>query len=205
METVLRGYYTLKRIENIVSMIESGEVGVLPTDTIYGLHCDALDIDAVKKIIRIKGRNKKAGLILLMSNIEMVDRYISNWPGDSKRVLSHIWPARLTALLPATDKILPVLRPGMTIAVRIPADDELRSIISAVGSPLVSTSVNRSGMPPMKRIADIHRTFPGLGCYISARGRSRTEPSTIVDFRGAQATLVRSGAFHFSGEEGRIN
>ena len=197
METVLSGYYTLEKIENIVSMIESGGVGVLPTDTIYGLHCDALNIDAVERVVMIKGRNKEAGLILLMSDIEMVDKYISNWPGDSRRVLSRIWPARLTALLPASDKILPVLRPDMTVAVRIPAADELRSIISAVGFPLVSTSANRSGMPPMKRIADIHRTFPGLGCYISGRGRSRTGPSTIVDFRREKARLVRSGAFPY--------
>ncbi|MCK4537418.1 MAG: threonylcarbamoyl-AMP synthase [Candidatus Krumholzibacteria bacterium] len=205
METDLSGYYTLKKIENIVSMIESGGVGVLPTDTIYGLHCKALNIDAVEKIIRVKGRNKEAGLILLMSNVEMVDRYVSHWPGDSRRMLSRIWPARLTALLPASDKILPVLRPDMIVAVRIPAADELRSIISAVGSPLVSTSANRSGMLPMKRIADIRRTFPGLGFYISARGRSRTGPSTIVDFSGDKARLVRSGAFPYSEEGGRKN
>jgi L-threonylcarbamoyladenylate synthase len=197
METVLSGYYTLKKIENIISMIESGGVGALPTDTVYGLHCDALNKDAVEKIVMIKGRNKEAGLILLMSSLEMVDRFVSRWPGDSRRALSRIWPAKLTALLPASDKILPVLRPGMTVAVRIPADDELRSIISAIDSPLVSTSANKSGKPPIKRIADIRRIFPGLCCYISGRGRSRTEPSTIVDFREEKARLIRQGAFQY--------
>lgn len=87
------------------------------------------------------------------------------------------------------------LRPKGGVAVRIPAKDSLIELIKRTGEPLVSTSVNRSGRPPLVRIGGIKRIFPGLEACISSRGPGSRNPSTLVDLTGREALIVRPGKY----------
>ncbi len=192
MEEPLRGYFTRSTVTKVAAVLRNGGVAVLPTDTIYGLHCIASDVEAVRRIRGIKGRNG-AGFILLVSDMEMADRLVSRWPRGARELLARIWPAPLTALLPASKGIDSTLAPGGAVAVRIPALPELRGCVGLTELPLVSTSVNRSGRKPMTRIDVIVREVPGLDAYISQRGRTASKSSTIVDMTSAPPRLVRPG------------
>lgn len=197
MEEPLRGYLTRSKIEKIAAVLRDGGVAVLPTDTIYGLHCAASDMQAVRRIRRIKERGGVTGLILLASDIEMVDHLVSRWPSGTREILSGIWPAPLTAILPASESIAPSLAPKGRAAVRIPALPELRRCIELTGHPLVSTSVNVSGRRPMTRISEIMKKIPGLAAYISQRGRPSSKPSTIVDMTASPPSIIRIGRYHW--------
>ena len=141
----------------------------------------------------MKGRGSSAGFILLAADMEMVDRLVLRWPKGSREVLARIWPAPLTAILPAAKRIDPSLASKGTIAVRIPALSELRRCVKLIEHPLVSTSVNRHRQKPMKRIAEIMIEVPDLGAYISQLGRPSAKPSTIVDMTTSPPTLLRHG------------
>jgi L-threonylcarbamoyladenylate synthase len=177
------------------SILAAGGVVVLPTDTLYGLHCAASCRAAVARIRALKGRGGTSGFILLASDMAMAELAVARWPGSSKDLLASAWPAPLTAVLPASPGIARTVAPGGAVAVRVPASESLRFLIAAVGEPIVSTSVNVSGRPPMTRIAWIREVFPGLDAYLSGSGRPSASPSTVVDFRRATPRLIRAGRY----------
>jgi len=189
------GYLCRATIPAVAALLASGGVAVLPTDTIYGFHCSASIPEAVERIRGLKGRGAGEGFILLAADTKMADSVVARWPGSSRALLAEIWPAPVTAILPARMGLDPHLAPRGSVAVRVPAHRELRSLIRRLGGPVVSTSVNISGCPPVTRIADARRRFPGLDAYISRRGRQSAFPSTIVDFRFGTPRLVRAGVY----------
>ncbi len=198
MEEPLRGYFTKQNIERVAAVLRDGGVALLPTDTIYGLHCAASNTKAVGRIREIKGRVSGAGFVLLAADMEMADRLVERWPHGTRDLLDRIWPAPLTALLPASKALDAALAPKGVVALRIPALEELRMCVERTGCPIVSTSVNRRGREPLTRIDEIMYEMPGLEAYISQRGRPATKPSTIVDMTAAPPRLVRPGRYAWS-------
>jgi L-threonylcarbamoyladenylate synthase len=193
------GYFSRAAIEKIAAILAAGGVAVLPTDTIYGFHCAASCAAAVQRIRKLKGKDGESGFILLAADSAMVDELVAGWPGSSKKLLSSLWPAPLTAVLPARKELSPIFAPHGRVAVRVPAHRELRSLIALLGEPIVSTSVNISGRKPMTRIAEIRRAFPGLDAYISRKGGPALLSSTVVDFTVHPPRLVRAGRHPFRG------
>lgn len=198
METPVTGYLEGATIERVAGILLAGGIAVLPTDTIYGLHCLTAREGAVEEIRALKARTE-GGFILLASDLAMADIYVGDWPGNSRAFLSEAWPAPLTAILPASDAAPMIIVTGGTIALRVPALHTLRDVIRMAGGPIVSTSVNRTGEKPMEKINDIRLVFPGLGAYIARRGKSHALPSTLVDFTSATPRLVRAGRYRWNG------
>lgn len=193
MEKAVTGIFRSDRIAETAKILRSGGIAVLPTDTIYGMHCIASNASAVKKIIDIKQRKDESGLILLASDISMVDQIVSDWPDDYRNRLDKIWPAPLTAILPAGRRIIPLLSPNGKAAIRIPDHKELRVVIALLGEAVVSTSVNRSGSAPLTNMKDIRKMFGGLDIYLSKCGRGFSLPSTIVDCSEVPSVVIREG------------
>ena len=193
MEKPLTGKLDSFTLNPLAALLSEGGVAVLPTDTSYGCHCIAPSRVAIERIRELKGRGREGGFILLACSMEMADRLVSSWPGDSRETLSKIWPAPLTTILPAAEHIEEILAPRGKIAVRIPSFVDLRALIQKVGHPFVSTSVNITASVPLTRMSEIMKAFPGLEAYISQRGRPSTQPSTIVDFTTQPPKLLRPG------------
>ncbi len=200
MEKPLTGKLDSFTMNPLAALLSGGGVAVLPTDTIYGLHCIASNRIAIERIRKLKGKGREGGFILLACSIEMVDRFVSGWPGDSVAVLSGIWPAPLTAILPAAEHIEEILAPRGKVGVRVPAYVDLRALVKRIGHPLVSTSVNISASVPLTRMSEIMNAFPGLDAYISQKGRPSTQPSTIVDFTVHPPKLLRLGRYPWPGQ-----
>jgi L-threonylcarbamoyladenylate synthase len=193
MEEPVAGYLEGRNIDAVAVRLLGGGVAVLPTDTIYGFHCVYSNVSSLGRIMRLKGRSKSEGLILLASSITMADRLVSRWPAGTRDILASLWPAPVTAILPASMMVPAQLQPGGGVAVRIPDMVSLRELIERTGEPLVSTSVNRSGDPPLNMIGEIKDTFFGLDAYISRRGPGGRKPSTLIDLAGGEARIVRWG------------
>ena len=198
MEAPVTGYLEGATIERVAGILLSGGIAVLPTDTIYGLHCLAARDDTVAAIRALKGRTGAGGFVVLASDLAMADFVIGEWPGDSRAFLERVWPAPLTAILPASSTVSKAIAPRGAVALRVPACDNLRAVVHTVGGPIVSTSVNITGKEPMTRIGEIRRAFPGLGAYIARRGRSRVLSSTVVNFIAGSPYLVRAGRYRWS-------
>ena len=163
----------------VADVLTRGGVTLLPTDTIYGLHAVAANDAAVGRIAELKGRGDDKPFVVIAATADQLRAYGADVPPS----LDGLWPAPLTAV---------VRRGGGTIAARVPDLAWLRNLLASTG-PLVSTSVNRSGDPPISSIVEVAKELaPGIDIALDA-GHREGKPSTIVDFTGRSPRLVREG------------
>jgi L-threonylcarbamoyladenylate synthase len=185
--------------QRALELLRSGGVVVLPTDTLPGFHALASHEDAVGRISRLKQVTGARRYLLLASSVEMVSEYVGSWGCGSRDLLNRIWPAPLTAILPAGGRAPQWV--GETVALRVPALESLREFIATAGEPLVSTSCNRSGEPPMQDYRDIAEAFE---VDLLVEGLVAEGPaSTIVDLSGASSVVLREGAYDWAAATGR--
>lgn len=177
----------------VVKTLQEGGVGLLPSDTIYGLSCSALNETAVQRIYRLKGRRYDKPLIILLADIEQANSVGLNT--RELRPMNKIWPAQLTLILPAGRETPEFLHRGKrTLAIRVPADDKLTELLKLTG-PLVSTSANPEGKSPSLDIKQARDYFGNkLDFYVDV-GPLKAEASTIVRFKKGQVEVIRQGAF----------
>ncbi len=180
----------------IAEIIRHGEVVILPTDTIYGFHAEAANADAVAKIFRIKGRDEHKPLVVLASDLDEVVALGAMIAEPTGNALRSIWPASLTAILPL-NRPLPASADALTVAVRIPDCGWLLDLLRVSG-PLASTSMNRSGEPPIYTMAALPpETRNQVGAVLDI-GPLEAKASTIVDFTKEPPEVIRQGDFRFS-------
>jgi len=173
---------TSLQLKEIAGALTSGSVVLMPTDTIYGLHAVASNDAAVARIAEMKERDETKPFIVLASAVsQFPDLGITASP-EIVNALDSIWPAPLTAILP---------RGGTTLAVRIPALEWLRALIARTG-PLVSTSANRSGEPPVDRPSALAGDLVTELDIVDGGVRSG-EPSAILDLTAAEPYFIREG------------
>jgi L-threonylcarbamoyladenylate synthase len=171
-------------LDEIADVLRAGGVALLPTDTIYGLHAVAANEEAVARVRSMKERGDQKPFVTIAASAEQLERMVSAIPD----VLREIWPAPLTAIL-ASD--------ATTIAARVPDLPWLRALLDRTG-PLISTSANRSGEPPITTPEMLAQDlFEALDAVLDA-GLREGQPSTIVDFTGDEPHIVRESDPGFS-------
>ena len=166
-------------LDEIADVLRAGGVALLPTDTIYGLHALATNDQAAARIRSMKDRGDDKPFVIIASSVEQLEKLGATIPD----ALRNIWPAPLTAILASGET---------TIAARVPDLPWLRALLDRTG-PLVSTSANRSGEPPIttpEMLAD--DLLAVLDALLDA-GPREGQPSTIVDFTGDEPRVVREG------------
>lgn len=168
---------------------------ILPTDTIYGLHAVASETKGVSKLFRIKAREEKKPFVVLCDTIEQMGELGVSLSDRHRNFLASIWPAPLTVILPLAAPI-PASAGSLSLAIRIPALEGLRGLIARTG-PLASTSVNRSGEPPLQDMRHLLNVPAEVAGIVDA-GQIVGRPSTVLDLTSEVPRLLRQGDFAFS-------
>ena len=178
-------------------ILQQGGIVAYPTDTAYGLGCDALDIKALRKIFAIKGRSGEKPLSIAIKNIDMLDRYAVRSPA-MRDFLEKIWPVRSTLLLQKRSTLPDMLTGGKaTIGLRLPNHPFHEALFQLIDFPVTATSANISGEGPMYDPDEIATQFekeafrPDL--LIDAGKLQTVPPSTIIDFSGKEPKILRIG------------
>jgi len=183
-------------IETAARSLKKGRVLVLPTDTIYGLSCRADDKAAIKKIFRLKKRNSKSALLVLVNNLTMLKKYVFVSRRQEELIKSYWRGARPTTVILRHKGNLPKELTGISdgLALRLPKSKFLIKILDRVGVPLVSTSLNVSGEEAIPDLKNLAAAFPTAGQNIDLivdTGRShRRKPSRLIDMRGQGRPIV---------------
>jgi L-threonylcarbamoyladenylate synthase len=193
-------------IQSIVESLKQGKTIVYPTETCYGLGCDATNAQAVEQIYRIKQRPEKKSLLVIASDIEIMKQYIE-WSDTLDSISKKYWPGPLTVIVPAKNEvILPkgIISDEGTIAFRITSHPAAREICSLFGLPLVSTSANISGGENLYTSSDIVKIF-GNEKYqpdylIDAGELVKQKPSTIIALKNGKIKVIRQGEVEILGE-----
>jgi L-threonylcarbamoyladenylate synthase len=132
-------------IAEVAEALKSGEIAIVPTETVYGL-ASTLEPDALLKVFRAKGRPDYKPLIVGVSSAEMAKQLVEEWPDKAEQLVSRFWPGPLSIVLPkATNIPYLVTAGGKTVAVRAPGHEITLGLIERVGKPLILTSANLTG------------------------------------------------------------
>ena len=133
-----------KELKNAVIALESGETILYPTDTVWGIGCDALSDNATKKIFELKKRDYSNGLICLASSYEMISKYADINEIEKLKQASYDSP---TTFIFDNPKYISnfILGNNSSVAFRVPKNNFCVKLIEAFGKPIVSTSANISG------------------------------------------------------------
>lgn len=178
------------------------EDGVIihPTDTCYGLACRIDRPLAIKSIYEMKGRNPTQPSSILVSDLPMLERYALLSPYQ-RRIITTYSPERLTYILPLKKgNVLPEeVHHKDTISIRIPKKKSLRKLIQSVGTPLMTTSVNKGGEREATSESEIliflHNTIHKPELVLLASTLQKTKPSTIIRVTHDSYDIVRHGSF----------
>lgn len=185
-----------------LKVLREGGIILYPTDTVWGLGCDATDPAAVARIYDIKRRSDSKALVLLADNLDRVGRYVREIPDIAiqlvevnDRPMTLIYPGALAGKAPAegekpvADKHFlaynAVAEDG-SVGIRIPMSEFCRNLCYKLGRPLVSTSANISGAPTPKKFADIAPEIREAVDYI-------VEPSLEKDATGLSSQILKVG------------
>lgn len=180
----------LKHQEKYVTLIRKGGVFIYPTDTIYGLGCDATQTKAVQHVYALKQRSGKPLSVIAPSKDWIIKNCVLG--KKAKQWLKKL-PGKYTLILQLKNKKAVAKHVHLgdyTLGVRIPKH-WIANIVQQYGKPIVTTSVNRSGMPFMTSLHDLLPAIKHKVAFIVYEGVKKAHPSTIVDLSSPERKEVR--------------
>ncbi|MDB5163593.1 MAG: hypothetical protein JWS12_210 [Candidatus Saccharibacteria bacterium] len=183
----------------LIAQITDGAVGILPTDTLYGLVCRAQVQTAVQRLYSIK-KLTKPGTIIAASVEQLVElglkaRYV--------KAVENFWPSALSVVLPCGPELAYLHLGSYSLAVRIPKHAELQNLLQATG-PLLTTSANPTGQRPANTVTEAQKYFgQAVDFYVDGGNLSGQKPSTIIRIVDDAIEVLREGAVTIN-ENGRI-
>ena len=181
-------------LKDVSAPLSQGKIGVIPTDTIYGLVGKALLPKTVERIYEIKGRKPDKPLITLISTLEDLKLFEIKIDAETKKVLEKYWPGKVSVILPCPNQEFEYLHRGTkTLAFRLPDYPELTHLITQTG-PLVAPSANPEGLPPAKNIKEAREYFGDEVDFYYAKGILKSLPSTLIEVRDGKIKILREGA-----------
>lgn len=186
-----------------VLSIKDGQIGIMPTDTIYGVVASALNKDSVERVYAVRGRDLEKPCIILIADKEEVKKFNVKISDVAQNTMDTYWPGAVSIIFPCTDKKLKYLHRGTnSLAFRVPdpSHKELIDFLKQTG-PLIAPSANLAGNPPAKTIEEAEDMFPATVDFYIDGGLCEGAPSTVVSVTTEKLVLLRSGAVPFSVEE----
>ena len=184
-----------KEVDEAVRVMRGGGIILYPTDTVWGLGCDATSAAAVERIYRLKRSENKKSMLVLCASTDMTVRYVNKAPGVAFEVM-ELATSPLTAILPGAVGVAENLIPEEgTLGVRIPDHEFCRRILAALKKPIVSTSANISGEATPVGLQDVAKEIvDGVDFVVNPRfeGKPTRKASSIIAFgEGGEVKIIR--------------
>ena len=183
-------------IARAAALLRDGRLVAFPTETVYGLGANALDVVAVRKIFSAKGRPAEDPLIVHVHDASELDRLTSEIPDTVPALASRFWPGPLTMVLRRSSAVPREVTAGLdTVAVRIPAHPVAHALIAAAAIPIAAPSANLFSRPSPTRAAHVLEDLDGrIDLVIDAGPTDVGVESTVIDLTGRVPTILRPGA-----------
>lgn len=178
-------------IVQCLKVLSAGGLILYPTDTVWGIGCDATNAEAVKRVYRLKQRDDSKALIVLIDSADHLDHYVVDVPAIARELIDVAVKPLTIIYEGAYNLATNVLGDEDSIGIRIPNDEFCHRLCERFGKPIVSTSANVSGQPTAKRFTDIDSSIVENVDYAVEYRRDDTtphQPSNII-------LLSRDGTF----------
>ncbi|WP_436416819.1 L-threonylcarbamoyladenylate synthase, partial [Petrimonas sp.] len=130
-----------RELEKVVSVLKDGGIVIYPTDTLYGMGCDALNVRAVEKICGLKGINpQKSNLSIICNDLSDISEY-AKVDTPTFKLMKRNLPGPFTFILPTTSSLPKIYKNRKTVGIRVPDNPIIREIVSMLGNPVLNASV----------------------------------------------------------------
>ncbi len=180
-------------IREAVAALCAGELIAMPTETVYGL-CASLTVPgAIERLREAKGRSETAPLTIQVPSQEAAQDWAAV-PPWAQRILATLWPGPLTAVLPARRPETAVLGSQTTVGIRVPDHPVALALLAEADGPVVATSANRTGMPPLNDPRAIATEFADdASVVLTGGGAASGRASTVVRLVTYPPRILRLG------------
>ena len=184
-----------REIDKVVSVLSDGGTIIYPTDTLYAIGCDALNVRAVEKICALKGINpQKSNLSIICSDLSSISEY-AKVDTPTFKLMKRNLPGPFTFILPTTSSLPKIYKNKKTVGIRVPDSNIVRQLAERLGNPILSTSVSQ-GNDEIEYLTDpelIHEKWSSIADIVIDGGPGGIEPSTVVDCTGEEPVIIRQG------------
>jgi protein-tyrosine phosphatase len=191
-------------VHRAVQALAEGQLVALPTETVYGLAASACHVDAVEKLLQVKGRPSGAPMALAIKSAEEAPDFVPDlsplarrlarrcWPGPVTLVVDNQHREGLTAHLP--QRVRQVVAPNGTIGLRVPANEMAQDVLRMLSGPLVLTSANRSGQPDAVSAQEVVAALGSDVALVLDDGPCRYgQPSSVIRVKSNEFEMLREG------------
>jgi len=179
-------------IKEAVDAVAKGELIVFPTDTVYGIGCDPFNEEALEKLFAAKKRPKEKSVPLLVDSIETAES-LGEIDDQCRLLILQHWPGALTVIVPQKASLPVQVTKDNTVALRMPAHEDLLELLTATGGVLAATSANISGKPALTSYDEAYATFAEIADVVVPGIVKEKAASTIVDCTMGAPRIVREG------------
>jgi L-threonylcarbamoyladenylate synthase len=178
--------------KKLLDVLKEGNLAILPTDTVYGIHADATNTEAIRRVDEAKNSNKPH--LILISSIKMLEEYILEIEPLQRKLIDKYWPGPLTILFKKNSKLSDELTKNSEyVAVRMPNDKFLLELIDTFNKPIISTSANISNGDVIKNISLLDSELKNKVSYIYNIGTIKSVPSTLIKIENNKIVFLREG------------
>jgi L-threonylcarbamoyladenylate synthase len=180
-------------MNDLIKNIEDGNLVIVPTDTVYGISCDATNKEAIEKVFIAKQREQKP-LIVMVSNIDMLKKYVKNINDLEQQLIDKYWPNTLTILFEKNDNLLEEITCGSEyVGIRMPDNKLLLDLMNNINKPIISTSANISGSSVITNTSLIEPELKEYISYVYDDGEKTNVASTLVKVEDGKIKILREG------------
>ncbi len=186
-------------IEKTVQILQEGGLLVYPTETAYGLGCDAYNVEAITRIYKVKSRPKDQPLSVIVDDISMIEE-IAVMQDQARILIEKFYPGPLVIALKKKN-IIPDILNKDKIAFRVSSNNLVQKIIKAFGKPIISTSANKTSFSSPYSIEEVLETIneTEVDLILDAGPLEKVKPSTIIDFvEQPSPQIIREGTIKTS-------
>jgi len=182
-------------LTDAASAVRRGELVVIPTDTVYGIGCDAFNTRAVAALLEAKGRGRDMPAPVLVGTVSAATALVQGLGTHGQDLIDAFWPGPLTLIFRANPSLAWDLGDTKgTVAVRMPMHQVALDLLRETG-PMAVSSANRSGQPPATTVEEAEEQLgDSVAVYLDGGPCADNVPSTIVDLTTAVPRLLRKGA-----------
>ena len=184
-----------KAIDKVISVLRDGGLVIYPTDTVYAIGCDALNVRAVEKICQIKGVNpQKSGLSIICYDLSNLSAYakVSN---SAFKLMKKNLPGPFTFILPTSSELPKIYKNRREVGIRVPDNNIIRQLVKELGNPILTMSIHDedeyieySTDPEL-----IAEKYVDVVDVVIDGGMGGTEASTVIDCTSDEFVIVRQG------------
>jgi L-threonylcarbamoyladenylate synthase len=185
------------QIKQAIKILNEGGIIIFPTDTAFGIGCRLDNEKAIKKLFEIRKRQENQAMPVLVSSVEMAQKYLLPIPvGVKEKLMDRFWPGGLTIILPCKKDVVPnlVRGGGGTLGVRVPDNKVILRIIESIGVPVLGPSANFGGEKTPYDILDVNKKLIRMVDFVLQGEVKYKVASTVIDCSNDSWAVLREGA-----------